>query len=75
MYNSACKRGDGKKHFRSSWISAFVDEGLDERIVEKDGKLIKKITYRLPHDFRWDRCPEFGKGRASTISSDENGGS
>jgi len=45
---------DGKpiKTFRRSWLSACVKGGLGTEITSANGKLIKKIANRIPHDFR-----------------------
>src|SRR4029434_11277159 len=45
---------DGKpiKTFRRSWLTACVKAGLGTEIRSADGKLIKKIGARIPHDFR-----------------------
>jgi integrase len=45
---------DGKriKSFRRSWITACVKAGLGTRITDKNGKLIKAVASRIPHDFR-----------------------
>jgi hypothetical protein len=45
---------DGKpiKTFRRSWMTACVKAGLGTEIRSTDGKLIKKIGNRIPHDFR-----------------------
>ena len=45
---------DGKpiKHFRRSWLTACVKAGLGSEIRSANGKLIKKIGNRVPHDFR-----------------------
>lgn len=51
---------DGKriKHFRRSWLTACVKAGLGSEIRSADGKLIKKIGNRVPHDFRRTGCPQ-----------------
>jgi len=45
---------DGRpiKTFRRSWITACVKAGLGTEIRSANGKLIKKIGARIPHDFR-----------------------
>jgi site-specific recombinase XerD len=45
---------DGRpiKTFRRSWLTACVKVGLGTEIRSADGKLIKKIANRIPHDFR-----------------------
>jgi integrase-like protein len=45
---------DGKqiKHFRRSWISACVEAGLGMCITAPNGKIVKKVAHRVPHDFR-----------------------
>ena len=45
---------DGKpiKTFRRSWLTACVNAGLGTEIRSANGKLIKKIGNRIPHDFR-----------------------
>jgi Phage integrase family len=45
---------DGRpiKTFRRSWITACVKAGLGTEIRSANGKLIKKIAARIPHDFR-----------------------
>lgn len=45
---------DGRpiKTFRRSWLTACVRVGLGTEIRSADGKLIKKIGNRIPHDFR-----------------------
>jgi Phage integrase family len=45
---------DGRpiKSFRRSWLTACVKAGLGTEIRSADGKLIKKIGNRIPHDFR-----------------------
>jgi len=40
------------KTFRRSWITACVKAGLGTEIRSANGKLIKKIGARIPHDFR-----------------------
>jgi len=45
---------DGRpiKTFRRSWTTACVKAGLGTEIRSANGKLIKKIGHRIPHDFR-----------------------
>src|SRR5262245_16556043 len=45
---------DGRaiKTFRRSWMTACVKAGLGTEIRSADGKLIKRIGNRIPHDFR-----------------------
>lgn len=45
---------DGKpiRHFRRSWITACVKAGFGTRITDSDGKFIKAVAHRIPHDFR-----------------------
>jgi site-specific recombinase XerD len=45
---------DGKriKHFRRSWITACISAGLGRRIIGTNGRVIKAIADRIPHDFR-----------------------
>ncbi len=40
------------KTFRRSWLTACVKAGLGTEIRSANGKLIKKIGARIPHDFR-----------------------
>jgi hypothetical protein len=40
------------KTFRRSWLTALVKAGLGTEIRSANGKLIKKIGARIPHDFR-----------------------
>jgi len=40
------------KTFRRSWLTACVKAGLGTEIRSADGKLVKKIGNRIPHDFR-----------------------
>jgi integrase len=45
---------DGKpiKTFRRSWATACLAVGLGKEVRDIHGKLIKKKTDRIPHDFR-----------------------
>jgi hypothetical protein len=45
---------DGRpiKSFRRCWLTSCVKAGLGTEIRSADGKLIKKIGARIPHDFR-----------------------
>ena len=45
---------DGKqiKGFRKSWITACIKAGLGKEVRDTNGKLVKKIADRIPHDFR-----------------------
>ena len=45
---------DGKpiKSFRRAWLTACVKAGLGTEIRDSRGKLVKKISRRIPHDFR-----------------------
>ena len=45
---------DGKqiKHFRRSWVTACVKAGLGKRITDKNGRVVKVVADRIPHDFR-----------------------
>jgi integrase len=45
---------DGKriKHFRRSWITACIKAGFGKRITDTNGRVIKTIVDRIPHDFR-----------------------
>jgi integrase len=45
---------DGKqiKHFRRSWVTACVKAGLGRRVIGTDGRIIKTVVDRIPHDFR-----------------------
>jgi Phage integrase family len=40
------------KSFRRSWLTACVKAGLGTEIRSANGKLLKKIGARIPHDFR-----------------------
>jgi integrase len=44
--------GKPVRHFRRSWVSACVAAGLGHEVRDKDGKLVKKIAHRIPHDYR-----------------------
>lgn len=46
------RNGKPIKTFRRSWLTACVKAGLGSEIRSADGKLIKKIGARVPHDFR-----------------------
>ncbi len=46
------RNGRPIKTFRRSWLTACVKAGLGTEIRSSDGKLIKKIGNRIPHDFR-----------------------
>jgi integrase len=46
------RNGKPIKTFRRSWITACVKAGLGTEIRSANGKLIKKISARIPHDFR-----------------------
>ena len=46
------RNGNPIKSFRRSWITACVKAGLGTEIRAANGKLIKKIGNRIPHDFR-----------------------
>jgi hypothetical protein len=46
------RNGKRIKTFRRSWLTACVKAGLGTEIRSTDGKLIKKIGSRIPHDFR-----------------------
>jgi integrase len=44
--------GDPIRTFRRAWISACIKAGLGKRITDTEGKILKRIAYRIPHDFR-----------------------
>jgi len=46
------RNGSPIKSFRRAWLTACVQAGLGTEIRSVDGKLIKKTSYRIPHDFR-----------------------
>ena len=46
------RHGKPIKTFRRSWLTACVKAGLGTEIRSANGKLIKKIGNRIPHDFR-----------------------
>jgi len=46
------RNGNPIKSFRRSWITACIKAGLGTEIRAANGKLIKKIGSRIPHDFR-----------------------
>jgi hypothetical protein len=46
------RAGKQIKTFRRSWMTACVKAGLGMEIRSANGKLIKKIGNRIPHDFR-----------------------
>ena len=46
------REGRPIKSFRRAWITACIKAGLGKRITGPDGKLVKDIAYRIPHDFR-----------------------
>jgi len=46
------REGRPIKSFRRAWITACIKAGLGKRITGSDGKLVKDIAYRIPHDFR-----------------------
>jgi integrase len=46
------RQGKPIKTFRRSWLTACVTAGLGTEIRSSNGKLIKKISNRIPHDFR-----------------------
>jgi site-specific recombinase XerD len=46
------REGKPIKAFRRSWITACVAAGFGRRILDTDGKLIKAVADRIPHDFR-----------------------
>src|SRR5262249_15554185 len=64
-YTEALQRAEGKiipwlfhhegnpiKDFRTAWCTALVKGGLGTEIRDADGRLVKKVAHRLPHDFR-----------------------
>lgn len=40
------------RDFRTAWRTALVRGGLGTEIRDADGRLVKKVAHRLPHDFR-----------------------
>jgi hypothetical protein len=40
------------KTFRRSWITACVKAGQGKRVTNTEGKLVKSVAYKIPHDFR-----------------------
>jgi hypothetical protein len=46
------RSGKPIKTFRRSWLTACVKAGLGTEVRSSNGKLIKKIATRIPHDFR-----------------------
>ena len=46
------REGKPIEDFRRSWRTALVNAGLGTEIRNADGKLIKKVVDRIPHDFR-----------------------
>jgi site-specific recombinase XerD len=46
------RNGKQIKAFRRSWVSACVNAGLGKRITDTNGRVIKTIADRIPHDFR-----------------------
>jgi site-specific recombinase XerD len=46
------REGKPIKDFRRAWKTALVKAGLGTEIRNRDGRLIKKVANRIPHDFR-----------------------
>jgi integrase len=46
------REGKPIKTFRRSWITACIKAGFGKRITDTNGKLIKAVADRIPHDFR-----------------------
>ena len=46
------RNGKQIKTFRRSWLTACVKAGLGTEIRSANGKVLKKIGNRIPHDFR-----------------------
>jgi site-specific recombinase XerD len=44
--------GEPIRGFRKAWKTALVKAGLGTEVRNADGKLIKKVVNRIPHDFR-----------------------
>lgn len=46
------REGRRIRGYRRAWLSACVAAGLGTEVRNKDGKLLRKIAHRIPHDFR-----------------------
>jgi integrase len=44
--------GEPVRHFRRSWVSACIAAGLGHEVRDTEGRLVKKVALRIPHDYR-----------------------
>ena len=46
------RNGEPIRYFRRSWISACIAAGLGKEVKDEEGKVVERIAYRIPHDYR-----------------------
>jgi len=46
------RNGEPIRTFRRAWISACIKVGLGKCVTDTEGRTVKRVAYRIPHDFR-----------------------
>lgn len=46
------RNGDPIRYFRRSWISACIAAGLGREERDEKGRVVERVAYRIPHDYR-----------------------
>ena len=46
------RNGEPIRYFRRSWISACIAAGLGKEVKDEEGKVVERVAYRIPHDYR-----------------------
>ena len=46
------RNGESIRYLRRSWISACIAAGLGREVRNEEGKVVDRVAYRIPHDYR-----------------------
>ncbi len=46
------RNGEAIRYFRRSWMAACVTAGLGKDVRDEKRRLVERIAYRIPHDYR-----------------------
>jgi integrase len=46
------RNGEPIRYFRRSWLSACIAAGLGREVTDRTDKVVERIAYRIPHDYR-----------------------
>ena len=46
------RNGEPIRYFRRAWITACIAAGLGKEVRDANGKVLERVAYRIPHDYR-----------------------